>query len=129
MAKCLEFEPRRRYARARDLAEDLRRFLDDLPMKHCPEPSPRERAAKFARRHPVLCSATSIALFSLVLILGLGTAAVAAFGGMQGLLARLQRQAFERDFIEAQFLLNTAGPSDRYLADGTRRRPGASSSD
>ncbi len=43
-AKCLEFEPARRYARARDLAEDLRRFLDDLPNKHAPEPSFRERA-------------------------------------------------------------------------------------
>ena len=49
-----------------DLAEDLRRFLDNLPMKHGPEPSVRERMGKFARRHPGLCGSTSIALFSLV---------------------------------------------------------------
>ena len=61
VAKCLEFEPDRRYARAGDLAEDLRRFLEDLPMKHCPEPSFRERMGKFARRHPGLCGTTSIA--------------------------------------------------------------------
>ena len=42
--KCLDPDPARRYARARDLAEDLRRFLDDLPMKHSPEPSLRGAA-------------------------------------------------------------------------------------
>ena len=118
VAKCLEFEPGRRYARARDLAEDLRRFLDDLPMKYTPEPSVRERAAKFARRHRTLCSSTSIALISLAFILALGAAVAAVHGGMQGLMARFQRQAFERDFVEAQFLLNTAGASDRHLAAG-----------
>ena len=39
---------------AGDLAEDLRRFLDDQPLKHAPEPSLRERLAKWARRHPRL---------------------------------------------------------------------------
>ena len=68
VAKCLAFDPDRRYARARDLAEDLHRFLEHLPMKHCPEPSFRERMGKFARRHPALCGTTSLALISIVLI-------------------------------------------------------------
>jgi serine/threonine protein kinase/tetratricopeptide (TPR) repeat protein len=121
VAKCLEFEPARRYARARDLGEDLRRFLDDLPNKHAPEPSVRERATKFARRHQTLCSSTSIALISLAFILALGGAVAAVHGGMQGLMARFQRQAFERTFVDAQFLLNTAGASDQHLADGLAR--------
>jgi serine/threonine protein kinase/tetratricopeptide (TPR) repeat protein len=118
VAKCLEFDPCRRYLRARDLAEDLRRFLDDLPMKHAPEPSLRERAGKFVRRHRTLCSSTSILLFSLVLIVALGMGVAAVYSGMQGLAARFQRQAFERGFTEAQFLLNTAGASDRHLTAG-----------
>lgn len=118
VAKCLDFDPNRRYARARDLAEDLRRFLEDLPMKHAPEPSLRERARKFARRHQALCSSTSIAVIGLVFILALGAGASVVYSGMQGLVARFQRQAFDRDFTEAQFLLNTADASDRHLTLG-----------
>jgi eukaryotic-like serine/threonine-protein kinase len=117
-ARCLEFEPDRRYARAGDLAEDLRRFLEDLPMKHCPEPSLRERMGKFARRHPALCGSTSIALFSLVLLVGMGTAVSFAVGVVRDLTVRVQRQRFESDFTETQFLLNTAGASDNNLAKG-----------
>ena len=93
-------------------------------MKHCPEPSPREPAAKFVRRHPGLTSATSIGLIALVLMVGVTAAALAALGGMRGLMARFQRQAFEREFVEAQFLLNTAGPSDRHLAAGLSKARG-----
>ena len=118
VAKCLEFDPVRRYDRARDLADDLRRFLDDLPMKHGPEPSLRERAGKFARRHKALCSSTSIAIIAAAFIAALGGGVAAVHSGMQGLVARFQRQAFERDFTEAEFLLNTAGASDRHLAAG-----------
>jgi serine/threonine protein kinase/tetratricopeptide (TPR) repeat protein len=118
VGKCLEFDPGRRYARARDLAEDLRRFLDDRPMKHAPEPSLRERIGKFARRHKTLCSSTSIALFAFVFIMSLGAGVAVVHSAMQGLMARFQRQAFERDFTEAQFLLNTASASDRHLTAG-----------
>jgi tetratricopeptide (TPR) repeat protein len=118
VGKCLEFEPARRYARARDVAEDLRRYLEDLPNKHAPEPSLRERAAKFARRHRTLCSSTSIALIALALIVALGAGVAAVHGGMFGLRARLERLRFERDFVKAQFLLNTADSSDRHLAAG-----------
>ena len=45
IAQCLAPVPDRRYARAGDLAEDLRRFLDNRPENvHAPEPSIRERA-------------------------------------------------------------------------------------
>jgi serine/threonine protein kinase/tetratricopeptide (TPR) repeat protein len=121
VAKCLEFQPDRRYARARDLAEDLRRFLDDRPMKHCPEPSFRERMGKFARRHPGLCGATSIALLSLVLLAAMGTAVVLAIGLVKDLAVRFQRQRFDRDFTQMQFLLNTASASDEHLAKGVAK--------
>ena len=118
VAKCLEFDAARRYARARDLAEDLRRFLDNLPMKHGPEPSVRERMGKFARRHPGLCGSTSIALLSLVLLVAMGAAAVFGYGLIQELAARLQWRIFDKDFTEIQFLLNTADASDEHLRRG-----------
>jgi eukaryotic-like serine/threonine-protein kinase len=121
VAKCLSFDPDRRYARARDLAEDLRRFLDDLPMKYCPEPSFRERTAKMRRRHPVLCGTASITLVSLVLIgLLVGTLGF-AFDKIQVLAARMSLQVLDHDFTETQFLLNTAVASKQHLKEGLEK--------
>jgi serine/threonine protein kinase/Flp pilus assembly protein TadD len=72
VARCLEPEPARRYQHAAQLAEDLRRQLAQLPLRHTPEPSPRERFKKWRRRHPRLTSAVSVAG-----VLGAGLLAVA----------------------------------------------------
>jgi serine/threonine protein kinase/tetratricopeptide (TPR) repeat protein len=118
VAKCLDPSPQRRYGRARDLAEDLRRFLDDLPMKFAPEPSLRERYAKWTRRNPRFRAAITIALLSAFLLL--------ALGGIMGLLsrsldvvtARLKLRMFESGFNQSQFLLNvTSGPIE-HLREG-----------
>jgi WD40 repeat protein len=50
--KCLEKEPKRRYASAGEFSADLRRFLDRAPIKARPIPFAR-RARLWARRHPV----------------------------------------------------------------------------
>jgi len=118
VAKCLSFDPARRYPRAGDLAEDLRRFLENLPMKHCPEPSFRERMGKWARRHPGLCGSTSIALVSVILLGLLGGAVMLGYDKMQDLVARVRIRSFDRDFTEIQFLLNTAGNSNERLTRG-----------
>ena len=120
VSQCLDPDPDRRYQNARDLAEDLRRFLEDLPMKHCPEPSLRKRLGKWARRHPGLCGSTTIALVALVL-LGLMTVSIMlVYDGMLDLAARMKLQAFDRGFIDSQFLLNVAGRNDEFLKKGTR---------
>ncbi|MFO0846017.1 MAG: serine/threonine-protein kinase [Gemmataceae bacterium] len=49
--KCLEKEPDRRYSGARELAQDLRRFLDGEPI-HARRVGPVERLRKWARRRP-----------------------------------------------------------------------------
>jgi hypothetical protein len=49
--KCLDKEPRRRYASAGELADDLHRFLADLPITARPTAT-WERAYRFARGHP-----------------------------------------------------------------------------
>lgn len=118
VAQCLAPDPDRRYASAGDLAEDLRRFLDDLPMKHCPEPSLTERAGKWTRRHPVICGSTSIVAAAVVMVVLLGLAAVQAYEGMQGLRSRLSLRMFQRDVLECRFLLNTFGRDDALIHKG-----------
>jgi tetratricopeptide (TPR) repeat protein len=65
--KCLEKDPRRRYATADDLAGDLDRFLTGATVLARPTPA-WERAARWARRRPALAT--------------LAVAVVAAFTGL-----------------------------------------------
>jgi WD40 repeat protein/tRNA A-37 threonylcarbamoyl transferase component Bud32 len=65
--KCLEKDPRHRYASAEALAEDLRRFLAGEPVKARPLGNV-ERGLKWARRRPAV--AVAYALVLLVVVLG-----------------------------------------------------------
>jgi serine/threonine protein kinase/Flp pilus assembly protein TadD len=58
--KCLEPDPTNRYASAGDLRDDLARQLANLPLKFAAEPSLRERAHKWVRRHPKLVSPAAV---------------------------------------------------------------------
>ncbi len=49
--RCLDPDPARRYASARDLGEDLQRHLLRRPLRHAPDPSPVERISKWGRRN------------------------------------------------------------------------------
>src|SRR5207248_3399844 len=59
--KCLAPDQGQRYQRAEHLAEDLKCFLEDRPLKHAPELSQREQIGKWLRRHPRLTSSGWVA--------------------------------------------------------------------
>jgi eukaryotic-like serine/threonine-protein kinase len=64
VGKAMSKEPAERYATARELADDLRRFLDDKPIRARP-PSLRQRLRKWARRHrAVIWTAATLLVFA-----------------------------------------------------------------
>ena len=71
--KAIRKNPTDRYATAGDLAEDLRSFLANKPIKAKP-PGRRERIAKWSRRHPGLL--LSAAIIAMVIAMGSSIAAV-----------------------------------------------------
>jgi WD40 repeat protein/tRNA A-37 threonylcarbamoyl transferase component Bud32 len=75
--KAMAREPQRRYATALALAEDLRRFLADLPIRAQP-PSALYHLRKFARRHTGLVAGVAGTVAALVL--GLVTTTIFAVG-------------------------------------------------
>jgi eukaryotic-like serine/threonine-protein kinase len=65
--KAMDKEPGRRYATTQELAEDLRRFLEDKSI-HARPPSPLELGAKWARRHhAVLRAAGAVGFVALAI--------------------------------------------------------------
>jgi serine/threonine protein kinase/Flp pilus assembly protein TadD len=72
LSRCLEPEPDRRYDNAAALAADLRRHLNDQPLRGVPNPSLAERWQKWRRRHPGALVRWLVAgsLLGLCLVLG-----------------------------------------------------------
>ena len=118
LRKCMDPNPQLRYARARDLSEDLNRFLDDRPLKHAFEPSLREKVAKWTRRNPRLCGTTSIALFAALLISSLGGLIGLFSNNMQNLSSRLKLQVFQHELDESRFRLNIISGPGEHTARG-----------
>ncbi len=73
--KALAKAPAERYATAQELADDLRRFLDDKPIR-ARRPSLWERARRWLRRHQGLAAATVVVLAVAVVALAVSTVLV-----------------------------------------------------
>lgn len=64
--KCLEKEPRERYSSARDLADDLARFLDGRAVSVL-QLNSMQRLGRWVRREPQLASAVGVAILALAI--------------------------------------------------------------
>jgi serine/threonine protein kinase/tetratricopeptide (TPR) repeat protein len=120
LRKCLAPDPGRRYQRAEDVAEDLRRYLEDRPLRYAPELSWTERARKWVRRHPRLASSGSVATAAVLLLAGSGAALVGVQNQLGAAQARERKQLFQKQAVEALCLLNTTVDVHDQLGPGLR---------
>ena len=72
LLKALNKEPPSRYATAQELADDLRRFLDDKPIR-AKRPTALEQVVKWSRRHPTVVASSLFTLILAVAILSVAT--------------------------------------------------------
>jgi hypothetical protein len=73
--KAMAKNPEERYATAQELADDLKRYLEDKPIK-AKRPSLRQRAQKWARRHKTVVRAGLVVLALGVVALAVSTALI-----------------------------------------------------
>jgi serine/threonine protein kinase/Flp pilus assembly protein TadD len=123
--KCLDPDPARRYQQGDHLAEDLRRFLDDRPLKYAPELSRVDQVRKFFRRHPRLLTAGPIAAAAIGGLLLVGGALVAARAHLAEASTRLgkaqaeeRKRAHDAGAIRALCLVNTMLGNRDHLRQG-----------
>jgi serine/threonine protein kinase/tetratricopeptide (TPR) repeat protein len=73
--KALAKDPEERYATAQELADDLERFLQDVPIR-AKRPTLRQRLAKWARRHRAVVGAAALVLVVAIVALTVSTLAI-----------------------------------------------------
>lgn len=83
--KCLEKDPRHRYATASDLADDLGRFLADEPVR-ARQSNVFERTRKWIRRNPLVAALVLVSMLAAILV-----TAVSTYSSWR--MARLAREA------------------------------------
>jgi serine/threonine protein kinase/Flp pilus assembly protein TadD len=125
LRKCLAPDPALRYQKAEHFAEDLRRFLDDRPLRYAPELCRLERAQKFVRRHPRLASSAPIVAAALIIVVLLGTMLqgarrhlATARGRLSQAAAGERKRAHDQGTAQALCLINTAIDLADHLSQG-----------
>ncbi len=102
LQKALRHEPERRYASVERLGEDLRRYLEHLPVEARPD-GWGYRAAKFLRRNPLAAV--------LAVLLGLSSLGYGFFASIQS--RRVERERSERALSLLVDLFRGADPTAR----------------
>jgi len=118
---CLQPDPRRRYASAAELRDDMTRHRDNQRLRVAPEPLSRERVRKWARRHPRLCSATGVASAAAVAFLLVGLAGYSLWRGNQNHRAREARSAVADAVHPVQAAIADPFGPDEFLREGRQK--------
>ena len=116
--KCLAPDPSRRYQQADHLADDLRRLLEDRPLKHAPELSRVEQARKFVRRHPRLTSSGTVAGVAALVLLAVGSVLAGVRNQLADTRAQDQVRAHDAGILRALCLVHTRLDLQDHLRDG-----------
>lgn len=93
--KCLSKDPARRYGNARELADELDRFLHDEPIKARPI-GRAERTWRWCRRHPVLAAVVTTVASLMILV------SISALSVARVLEKQLREQVLEANVYAAQ---------------------------
>jgi serine/threonine protein kinase/Flp pilus assembly protein TadD len=117
---CLEPDRTRRYQNARQLKEDIDRHLENLPLRHAPEPSLWERKRKWRRRHPRVASLTSVATLATLVIAGLLGIALVRGARLAAMEARESLNAFLDSKRAVQYLLTARTDDPEQIEKGIR---------
>lgn len=107
--KCLERDPNRRYSTAKEVADELRRFVASEPILARPI-SRTERLLRWAKRKPALATAASLALFIAVV----GPIAAVALG-LQNQRIRQQSEDQISTIAQDQGIKQKLGEKNREL--------------
>jgi serine/threonine protein kinase/Flp pilus assembly protein TadD len=106
--RCLAPDPQHRYKNAHELAEDLRRHQQDLPLKHAPNVSVRERVSKWSRRN-----ATGLRYAAAMVLVAVACGCAALYFARANRLANLEAATafdeFQRDALAANLNLLAPG--------------------
>jgi tetratricopeptide (TPR) repeat protein len=121
VGRCLQADPAGRYQSAGELAEDLRCFLDDRPLRTAADPSVLERVARWSRRHPRWTSGGGVGAAALVVLGVVATGSLILAGALAVARAREARAGFLDSFERAQVELNTLGQDEGRAALGIAR--------
>ncbi len=123
VAKAMARDPAGRYATAAALAEDLRRFVEDRPIR-ARRVSVAERLARWCRRNPAIAGSAGLAALALVVVVVLSL----LYAAQQSRLAEtrrlyaLEQESRASEQSEAQGI--AAGLAENYrsqLAESNRR--------
>ncbi|TWT66256.1 Serine/threonine-protein kinase PknB [Posidoniimonas polymericola] len=117
LRKSLAADPADRY-QAAELADDLARHLDDLPLRHTGEPASRQRLAKWGRRNRTTLR------WAGMLALAAGIAAVSGIAlnrshRLERVEAQREFDAFDNDALAARLMLHTPGSEPEIWSRGS----------
>ncbi|MEQ1826046.1 MAG: protein kinase [Pirellula sp.] len=100
--KCLQKEPERRYSTGSELADDLQRFLNRVPIRAKPA-SLYTTTRKWARRHPSLTSLIFASTLAMVAIVWLWQRSESSLASERKAKERSEQLIYDRDIALASF--------------------------